>query len=80
MKLGWEMVFQGSPMFCVTEKIKATRMQLTNWANATKRTIPGEITETEDKLNSLFGQPFTETIIAQRHELYTKLHSLLAQE
>ena len=34
----------------------------------------------EDKLNSLFGQPFTETTIAQRHELYTRLHSLLAQE
>ncbi|KAM1087420.1 hypothetical protein ACFX15_012563 [Malus domestica] len=35
---------------------------------------------TEDKLYSLFGQPFTETTVAQRQELYSKLHSLLAQE
>lgn len=34
----------------------------------------------EDKLNSLFGQPLIETTIAQRHELYTRLHSLLTQE
>lgn len=49
------MEFQGSPMFCVMEKIKATRIQLANWAKATKRSISGEISKTEDKLNSLFG-------------------------
>ena len=43
---------------------KATRLQLANWAKTTKRSIPGEISETEDKLNALFGKAFTETTIA----------------
>lgn len=34
----------------------------------------------KDKLQALFGKPFTKTTIAQRHELYTRLHSLLTQE
>ncbi|KAB2609731.1 hypothetical protein D8674_041329 [Pyrus ussuriensis x Pyrus communis] len=67
-------------MFRVTEKIKATRLQLANWAKTTKRLISGEISETKDKLNALFGKPITETTIAQRHELNTRLQALLAQE
>ncbi|XP_068309911.1 uncharacterized protein [Pyrus communis] len=77
---GWATEFHGSPMFQVTEKIKATQLQLANWAKTMKRSIPREISETEDKLNALFGRPFTKTTIAQRHELNTWLQSLLAQE
>ncbi|XP_070665195.1 uncharacterized protein [Malus domestica] len=77
---GWNSEIVRSAMFQVTEKIKATRVELMKWAKNNERSIPEEIAETEDKLNSLFGQPFTETSIAQRYELYNKLHSLLAQE
>lgn len=72
----WSKECNGSLMFQVTEKIKATRLQLMQWVKNSER----EIKATEDKSNSLFGQPFTGTTIAQRQELYTKLPSLLAQE
>ena len=75
---GWATECVGSPMYRVTEKIKATRLQLINWVKATNRSILGEILETEDKLNALFGRPFNETTIAQRHELNSRLQSLLA--
>ncbi|XP_070679341.1 uncharacterized protein [Malus domestica] len=62
------------------EKIKVTRLQLANWAKTTKRSIPGEISETKDKLNVLFRKPFTETTIAQQHELNTRLQAFLTHE
>lgn len=77
---GWSSVSIGSPMSRVMEKIKATRVWLLKWVKRTERSIPSEIVETEDKLQALFGKPFTETTIAQRHKLYTRLQSLLAQE
>ncbi|XP_070675647.1 uncharacterized protein [Malus domestica] len=80
VKLGWTTKFEGSPMFQVAEKIKATRIQLINWVNRGHRRLPGDIAAIEDKLNSLFGQSFNDTTIAQRKELYMQLHSLLAQE
>lgn len=80
MQVGWASSFSGSPMYQVTEKIKATRIQLLKWVKNTERSVPRETAATEDKLNCLFGQPFTEATIAQRHELYSKLHSLLAHE
>lgn len=66
---GWSFVCNGSPMYKVTEKIKARRVQLLKWVKSTERSIPSEIVATEDKLQSLFGKPFTEMTIAQRHEL-----------
>lgn len=50
---------EGSPIFQVTEKIKATRMMLTNWACSNARTRPREIREAKDKFTSLLGHPFT---------------------
>lgn len=75
----WQIRCSGLPMFQVTEKIKATRVHLLKWVKSTERYLPAELAATEDKLNCLFGQPFTKTSIAQRNDLYTKLHSLLAQ-
>ncbi|XP_070660612.1 uncharacterized protein [Malus domestica] len=80
MQAGWSTSCHGSPMFQVMEKIKATRVQLLKWVKSSERSIPWEIIVTEDKLQTLFGKPFTKTTIAQRHDLYTRLHSLLAQE
>lgn len=77
---GWSTNCVGSPMYQVVEKIKETQVQLLKWVKSTERSIPGEIIATEEKLLALFGKLFTETTIAQRHELYTQLHSLLAQE
>lgn len=67
-------------MYQVMQKIKATQVQLLKWVKTSERSILGEIVATEDKLHALFGKPFTNTTIAQRHDLYTHLHSLLAQE
>ncbi|KAB2605929.1 hypothetical protein D8674_005646 [Pyrus ussuriensis x Pyrus communis] len=39
VKAGWESTFTGSPMFKVTEKIKATRFQLLNWAKRMENVI-----------------------------------------
>lgn len=70
----------GSPMYQVMEKIKVTRVHLLKLVKSTERSIPSEIVAKEDKLQPLFGKLFTKTTIAQMHELYTRLHSLLAQE
>lgn len=80
VKVGWSTSRLGSPMYQVMEKIKVTRLQLLKWVKNSERSIPGEISVTKDKLQTLFGKPFTDTTIAQRHELYSRLHSLLAQE
>lgn len=67
-------------MYQVVKKIKVTWVQLLKWVKTIERSILGEIVTMEDKLHALFGKPFTETTITQRHDLYTHLHSLLAQE
>lgn len=55
VKVGWAAECNGSPMYLVTEKIKATRIRLLKWASRETRKIPGEIAATKDKLNNLFG-------------------------
>lgn len=78
--LAWSKECSSSSIFQVTKKIKATQLQLMQWVKNSEREILREMKAMEDKLNSLFGQPFAKTTIAQRQELYTKLPSLLAQD
>ncbi|XP_070660430.1 uncharacterized protein [Malus domestica] len=77
---GWNHEVAGSPVFQVTEKIKMTRMKLTNWAWNNARAEPKEIREVEDKLTSLLGQPFTDESIEQKKKLIRKLNRLLEQD
>lgn len=72
--------FYGIPYVPGDRENKSHKMPVVKMGRSTARSEPGEIVETEDKLNTLFGQPVTETTIAQRHDLYHRLHSLLAQE
>ncbi|KAB2635716.1 hypothetical protein D8674_026250 [Pyrus ussuriensis x Pyrus communis] len=62
-------------MYQVTKKIKATRLQLANWAKTTKRSILGEISKTEDKLNALLGSPLLKPLF-----LGIKIHIFFHQK
>lgn len=68
---------EGSPIFQVTEKIKATRMMLTNWACSNVRTRSREIREAKDKFTSLLGHPFTVEFIEQKKSLIGRLNFCL---
>lgn len=61
-------------MFHVTEKIKMTRIKLSNWARSNVRTGSFEIREVEDKLTSLLGNSFSEESIAHKNELISKFN------
>lgn len=50
-------------MYQVMEKIKVTRLHLLKWVKNTECSILGEIMATEDKLQALFGKPFTEQLL-----------------
>lgn len=59
-------------MYQVTEKIKAMRLKLLAWAHSNGGIGSKEISEVEDKLTSLLGQPFTEATIGQKKGPYWK--------
>lgn len=77
---GWEVNVDGSLIYQVNEKIKATRMMLSNWPRSKVRIGPQEIREVEDKFISFLGQPFTEELIEQKKALNERLIFLLEQE
>lgn len=70
----------GSTIYQIMEKIKDTRIVLSNWARSKVKMGPQQIREVEDKLTSLLGQPFTEESIEQKKVLSERLNFLLEQE
>lgn len=77
---GWEHSVGESSIYQVTEKIKATRMALNNWARNFVRVGPKEIRELKDKLTILLGQPFTNELIEQKKVLIGRLNHLPEQD
>ena len=69
----WNSAMSGSPMFCLTQKIKECRVQLLKWSQAQVRATPNLIANKKVQLQELESQPMNlyngQAVNNLRHEL-----------
>lgn len=58
----WNSSTSGSPMFCLTQKIKECRVQLLKWSQSQVRATPNLIANKKVRLQVLEGQPIYEFV------------------